>query len=443
MKNIQFNLFSTKAALAAALGLSLLLTSCQVASPHHQAISQSQQSSQDEVQLSETLSGETTLQESSAALSPSESSARTTQTAQVTQAATSTANTSQPLVTSSGPAQPAETTAASPTSTSAAVTAAATVSPAASTAAASVTTAATVSPAASTTAASSAAAATVSPAASTAAASETAAATVTPTTTAAAATEAPAATTNANTQGDGAALSPGNNVLPGVKCFDINTVRDIILGRTGNTLGGKYVFLTFDDGINLTSTPRNLDVLAKEHVSATFFIVGYTVTDRTGPVLQRIAKAGHAVALHSFDHDYDHLYPGRVADPAEIKRQAQETLAAIRKYLGPGFSTRLWRYPGGHMSWNNMEAGDRALLDLGLSWIDWNGMGGLADIPSRRPKDVPGVLDYLVKSTQWSPTREVYVLLLHDTAGKLLIPEALPTIIKYYRDRGFDFAVLK
>lgn len=243
--------------------------------------------------------------------------------------------------------------------------------------------------------------------------------------------------------GAGNSLSPGNNVLPGVKCFDVTTVRNIISGATGNTLGGKYIFLTFDDGVNWKSTPRILDMLARERVSATFFIVGRTLGDNTAPLLRRIAGEGHAVGVHSFDHNYEHLYPGRVANPNEIYRQAEVTLERMRHYLGPQFSTRLWRYPGGHMSWNNMEAGDNALLKLGLIWLDWNGMAGLADIPSRRPKDVPGVLDYMIKSTSWSPTREVYVMLLHDTADKLLIPEALPTIIKHYRDLGFEFAVLK
>lgn len=225
--------------------------------------------------------------------------------------------------------------------------------------------------------------------------------------------------------------------------YEAETVRSVISGAQPSPYPNPVVFLTFDDGINPVSTPKILDVLKQEQVHATFFVIGKTLFADQAWILQRIHQEGNALALHSFNHDYSLLYPNRTADPKEIGKQADQALEAMRAILGADFSTRLWRYPGGHMSWNGMEAGDQALADRGLVWIDWNAMGGLADIPQRRPKDVPGVLQYMVDSMRYSPCNSVYVVLLHDTVDKPLIPQALPELIQYFRDRGFVFGVLK
>jgi peptidoglycan/xylan/chitin deacetylase (PgdA/CDA1 family) len=59
--------------------------------------------------------------------------------------------------------------------------------------------------------------------------------------------------------------------------------------------------LTFDDGPDLYGTPYILDVLAKHHVPATFFVVGQRVV-RYPELAQRIVKEGHSLGLHSWTH---------------------------------------------------------------------------------------------------------------------------------------------
>src|SRR5438477_12550017 len=61
----------------------------------------------------------------------------------------------------------------------------------------------------------------------------------------------------------------------------------------------QTVYLTFDDGPNPTTTPALLDVLAREGVSATFFLIDRHITDETAPLVRRMFAGGHAVALHS------------------------------------------------------------------------------------------------------------------------------------------------
>ena len=63
--------------------------------------------------------------------------------------------------------------------------------------------------------------------------------------------------------------------------------------------GEKNVYLTFDDGPNAFWTPRVLDALRDERVTATFFLIDEHITPETEWVVQRIAAEGHGLALHS------------------------------------------------------------------------------------------------------------------------------------------------
>jgi peptidoglycan/xylan/chitin deacetylase (PgdA/CDA1 family) len=64
------------------------------------------------------------------------------------------------------------------------------------------------------------------------------------------------------------------------------------------------VYLTFDDGPNPATTPDLLDVLAREHVRATFFLIDRHISDETTPIVARIFAEGHAVGLHSASRRY-------------------------------------------------------------------------------------------------------------------------------------------
>src|SRR6266480_2146506 len=73
------------------------------------------------------------------------------------------------------------------------------------------------------------------------------------------------------------------------------------------------VYLTYDDGPNPTTTPDLLDVLAREQVHATFFLIDRHITDRTAPIVQRQIADGHAVALHSHTRRYMVMSPDQLA----------------------------------------------------------------------------------------------------------------------------------
>ena len=61
------------------------------------------------------------------------------------------------------------------------------------------------------------------------------------------------------------------------------------------------VALTFDDGPDPHWTPQLLDLLARRHVHATFFVVGSQVVSHPG-LVRRELRDGHGIGSHTFTH---------------------------------------------------------------------------------------------------------------------------------------------
>jgi peptidoglycan/xylan/chitin deacetylase (PgdA/CDA1 family) len=105
----------------------------------------------------------------------------------------------------------------------------------------------------------------------------------------------------------------------------------------------KVVALTFDDGPNPPYTDRILDVLAKEHVHATFFLVGRAVAAYPN-VVRREVLEGNALGNHSWEHE--HLI---VRTRTQVRASLQKTDDAIFKATGT--RTTIMRPPFGSRDW--------------------------------------------------------------------------------------------
>lgn len=101
----------------------------------------------------------------------------------------------------------------------------------------------------------------------------------------------------------------------------------------------KLVALTFDDGPHPIFTPEILDILAKYHAKATFFVAGNKV-ERFPEVLKREVKEGHEIANHTFHHVY-----GNHITSSKLTFELEETDKMIQKYIG--FKPSLYRPVGG------------------------------------------------------------------------------------------------
>ena len=256
--------------------------------------------------------------------------------------------------------------------------------------------------------------------------------------------EAQTSTSSTKKEEDKTTLKPGSNhnIAAVDYAYDVTAVRNTIKGYS-QEVQGKIVFLTSDDGIDDNLTPQVMDTLTAYGVPATFFHIGYTITEENADILKRQIKEGHAIASHSLSHNFNLLYPGRVPNQEQIVSEVQQTNANFQAILGKDFNTRVFRYPGGHMSWNGLEATDTSLANLGMEWIDWNMLTGDAEPLAVRPTTSEGMMAYLDGSQKYFPETEVKVVLMHDTAGKELTAQTLPQIIEYYQNQGYTFGVLE
>ncbi len=123
----------------------------------------------------------------------------------------------------------------------------------------------------------------------------------------------------------------------------------------------RVIALTYDDGPNPPYTNRILDVLEREGVHATFFLVGRAV-QAYPDVVRREVRDGDALGNHSWDHRHLIVYPS-----SAVAASIQRTDAAIRS--AAGIHTQLFRPPFGARDWIVMRAAQR----LGYTVVMWSG----------------------------------------------------------------------
>ena len=221
--------------------------------------------------------------------------------------------------------------------------------------------------------------------------------------------------------------------------YDANIVAEKLSKYDYSNNGEKIVFLTFDDGTSKTNTPKVLDILKEEGVKATFFLTGQNIEyggEEARNLVKREFDEGHAIANHSYTHDVKKLYPNRVLDIDAFKADFEKNDKMLKDILGKYFSTRVIRCTGGYGSWKGMEPLDEYLSENNMVSIDWTSLN--ADAEGKR-KNAKELTEYAIKT---SKGKEMVVLLMHDTYGKEETVKALPGIIKYFKDNGYEFKTL-
>ena len=209
------------------------------------------------------------------------------------------------------------------------------------------------------------------------------------------------------------------------------------------TDGKKVVYLTFDDGPSTTNTPGVSEVLDRYNVKATFFTLGKSIeaNEEAKDILKETVKRGHAIANHTYGHDYSYLYPNRTMNVDNILSDLERSQNSMKAVLGQDFSTRVIRFPGGYWSWEGRTDMKEAMEQNGYYNVDWNALN----------KDAEGNVknaDELLQSTKdtievLGPNADSVVLLMHDTYGKEETVKALSQIIEYLQGKGFEFRTIK
>ncbi|AOM06228.1 polysaccharide deacetylase [Bacillus cereus] len=186
---------------------------------------------------------------------------------------------------------------------------------------------------------------------------------------------------------------------------------------------GKVVYLTFDDGPS-ELTGKFLDVLKEQHVASTFFMQGSNLQN-TGfqENVKRAVKEGHYIGAHSMTHNSDKLYK-----KGQFVTEMKETLALIHNITGT--TPKLVRPPYGSAPGLKGQDIRNKIVEAGIKVWDWT-------IDSNDWK-LKGNPQQIIENVKRTTTEDVEVVLMHEKPQTL---QALPEIIKFYKEKGYEFGV--
>jgi peptidoglycan/xylan/chitin deacetylase (PgdA/CDA1 family) len=190
----------------------------------------------------------------------------------------------------------------------------------------------------------------------------------------------------------------------------------------------KIIYLTFDDGPAGKVTKDILEILKTESVPATFFIIGDQIKGQED-LIKRIYSEGHALGLHSMSHRRNSLYNSNEAFLKEMLETQQKINSIV------GISPNIIRFPFGCN--NNCYKISPSMVDLlhknNLKIYDWNTDSG----DGAHPNANPGVFVRNSKSN-----KDSVILLMHCAYMSKNSVKALPDIIKYYKENGYEFKII-
>ncbi|MFT8313606.1 MAG: polysaccharide deacetylase family protein [Clostridium sp.] len=197
--------------------------------------------------------------------------------------------------------------------------------------------------------------------------------------------------------------------------------------------GQKVAYLTFDDGPSPNNTPQILDILKREDVKATFFIIGKNA-ERNPELLVREKNEGHTIGMHSYTHEPAIIYK----NPEAYLKDLDECSAAMTKAVGEdGYDKWLIRFPEGSGTVKNKPGFREAIAAAGYHYVDWNALDGDAE---HSRMETPQYL--MSRFTSTIGEQHHVVILMHDAAAKKSTVDTLPQFIKYLKDKGFIFKTI-
>jgi peptidoglycan/xylan/chitin deacetylase (PgdA/CDA1 family) len=179
-----------------------------------------------------------------------------------------------------------------------------------------------------------------------------------------------------------------------------------------------WIAFTFDDGPHPRMTEKLLEVLKKERVPATFFIVG-KMADRHPYLVHRMAEEGHEIANHTYSHP-------RLSGlaPEEVLEELNQTRAVIQRLTGR--DSLLFRPPGGDYTRHTVRTSSKA----GYKMILWSVL----------TKDVQGASQSLMMKRVLNGAEDGGIVLLHS--GVKTTIDAMPEMIASLRAKGYQFVTI-
>ncbi|MEK3724396.1 polysaccharide deacetylase family protein [Paenibacillus sp. FSL H8-0034] len=185
----------------------------------------------------------------------------------------------------------------------------------------------------------------------------------------------------------------------------------------------KVVALTFDDGPDSKYTDQILNLLKKQNITATFFVIGEHAAAHKD-VMKRIISAGHEIGNHSWSHsDLTKL------DERQLEAEIDKTDEIIQSLTNQ--PTTLLRPPYGALSQQVVEYAEKShkIVNWSVDSRDWEGISTERILQNIKKEVKPGA-----------------IILQHSAGGKngnlSNTVQALPQIIAYLKEHGYQFVTV-
>ncbi|WP_263378149.1 polysaccharide deacetylase family protein [Granulicella paludicola] len=197
----------------------------------------------------------------------------------------------------------------------------------------------------------------------------------------------------------------------------------------------KKVAISFDDGPDPTWTPKILDILKRENVKGTFFMIGEVAQENVG-VMQRVFREGHEIGNHTFTHpDISEISTRQV----DLQLNLTESLFAAKLGVRPVYFRPPYSIDQ-EPDTNDQAAPVAHIQNLGYVIVgnkidtdDWD------ENPRKTPTQIINSVFEQIDAANTKTWMRGSVILMHDGGGdRQPTVDALPKLIEALRARGYE-----
>ena len=214
----------------------------------------------------------------------------------------------------------------------------------------------------------------------------------------------------------------------------VNRVVNVVNGITTTSEKKGTIYLTFDDGPSSSITPKLLDILKQKGVKATFFVINHS--SNLDYLIKREYNEGHAVALHSYTHNYKTVYTSVDGYFNDLKKISDK----VEKLTGN--KSMIIRFPGGSSNTVSrkyktgiMKTLTKEVVARGYHYFDWNVSSG--DAGGAKTKN-----DIYKNVTKGLRKGRAIIVLIHDFENNYKTLNAISDIIDYGKKNGYEFLTI-
>ena len=196
----------------------------------------------------------------------------------------------------------------------------------------------------------------------------------------------------------------------------------------------RVIYLTFDDGPS-PNTSKILEILNKQDVKATFFVIGKQIEANKG-IIKELEKSGMCILPHTDTHNYRKIYK----TSEDYFNDLNDCISKIKNVTLKS-PVNFVRFPGGVknelLKGNVLEEIKQRFLEEKYYFVEWNVYGLDAE---RIPKDSDEILKSTINQLTSTPKS---VVLLHDGYGNANTVDSIEQIICYAKENGYKFKTLE